>query len=182
MELNQSERASDTQNNRGFSTDQRISIEGLYLQKQMNRQQTAESTMILMIAHERAISRQIESAERRAEMRCKKYDATNMHWKVVDTLLAKQAGITKKMGDTTASFQNNDDMNGVSIVSEFLNEKSPSKRSKNVCSNITNGSNVTNLDSDDIVDSLNMDINKIIGDKAEKDMAEKEVASDVSKE
>ena len=115
-------------------------------------------------------------------MRCKKYDATNMHWKVVDTLLAKQAGMTKKMGITTASFQNNDDMNRVSIVSEFMNEKSPSKRSKNVCSNITNGPNVTNLDSDDIVDSLNMDINKIIEDNAEKDMAEKEVASNVSKE
>ena len=77
MELNQSERASDSRNNRGFSTDQRISIEGLYLQKQIQLQQS-EASMISLIAHERAISRQIDSAERRVEMRCKKYDATNM--------------------------------------------------------------------------------------------------------
>ena len=121
MEFNESERVSDSRNNRGFSTDQRISIEGLYLQKQIQLQQSAEASMISLIAHERAISRQIDSAERRAEMRCKKYDPTNMHWKVVDLLLKKQAGIMKKMEENTASFENNDYMNGVSIVSELMN-------------------------------------------------------------
>ena len=79
LKLNESERSTDSQNHRGFNTDQRISIEGLYLQKQMHRQQSAESSMISTIAHEQAISRQIESAERRAELRCKKYDPTNVH-------------------------------------------------------------------------------------------------------
>ena len=36
-ELNQSERVSDSVNNRGFSTDQQISIEGLYLQKNIQQ-------------------------------------------------------------------------------------------------------------------------------------------------
>ena len=100
LKLNESERSTESQNHRGFNTDQRISIEGLYLQKQMHRQQSAESSMISTIAHEQSISRQIESAERRAELRCKKYDPTNVHWKVVDELLAKQAVLTEKMGKT----------------------------------------------------------------------------------
>ena len=182
MELNESERASDSGNNRGFSTDQRISIEGLYLQKQIQLQQSAEASMISLIAHERAISRQIDSAERRAEMRCKKYDATNMHWKIVDALLKKQASITTKMEVNTASLENNDDMNGVSIVSDFMNQKIPSKGSKNAanCNNQSfgnlDGSKVTNLESDDSDDSLNVNINKVTEDMTEKDN-EKDVST-----
>ena len=182
MELNESERASDSGNNRGFSTDQRISIEGLYLQKKIQLQQSAEASMISLIAHERAISRQIDSAERRAEMRCKKYDATNMHWKIVDALLKKQASITTKMEVNTASLENNDDMNGVSIVSDFMNQKSPSKGSKNAanCNNQSvgnlDGSKVTNLESDDSDDSLNVNIIKVTEDMTKKDN-EKDVST-----
>jgi len=42
-ELNQSERASNLVNNIGFSTDQRIIIEGLYLQKKIQQQNSVES-------------------------------------------------------------------------------------------------------------------------------------------
>ena len=76
----------------------------------------------------------------------------------MDALLTKQVGITKKMEENTAPLENNDDMNGESIVSEFMNQKSPSKGSKNVAN--TNTKSVTNLESDESVDSLNMDINK----------------------
>ena len=77
-------------------------------------------------------------------MRCKTYDVTIMHWKIVDDLLKKQAVIMINIEVNTASLENNDDVNGVSIVSKFTNQKSSSKRSKNVA----NGNNqpVHNLD------------------------------------
>jgi len=91
-------------------------------------------------------------------MRCKKYNPSNEHWKIVDALLTKQVGITKKIEENTAALENNDDMNREIIVSDFMNKKYPSKGSKNV-DNI-NTKSVTNLESDESVDSLNMDINK----------------------
>ena len=77
----------------------------------------------------------------------------------MDELLATQAVLTEKMGKNTASFMSNDDMNGVSIVSEFMDENSPSKRSKYVA------------DSDDSDDSV----------KETDDAADKEDESNVSK-
>ena len=159
QKLNESERSTDSKNHRGFNTDQRISIEGLYIQKQMHRQQSAESSMISTIAHEQAISRQIQAAERRAELRCKEYDPSNMHWKVVDELLAKQAVLTQKMEKNTASFTSTDEMNGVSIVSEFMDESSPTKPSKHV------------VDSDESDDSI----------KVSDEVTDKEDKSNVSK-
>ena len=105
-----------------------------------------------------------------------------MHWKIVDALLKKQASITTKMEVNTASLENNDDMNGVSIVIEFMNQKSPSKGSKNAanCNNQSvgnlDGSKVTNLESDDSDDSLNININKVTEDMTEKDN-EKDVST-----
>ena len=105
-----------------------------------------------------------------------------MHWKIVDALLKKQASITTKMEVNTASLENNDDMNGVSIVSDFMNQKSPSKGSKNAanCNNQSfgnlDGSKVTNLESDDSDDSLNVNINKVTEDMTEKDN-EKDVST-----
>ena len=90
LEVKDMDRVLDQSLNRSFSTDQRISIEGLFLQKQLFKHQQKETSMVAMISHERAISSQIELAERRAVQRCKRYDATIMHWKVVDKLLEKQ--------------------------------------------------------------------------------------------
>ena len=46
------------------------------------------------------MSRLIESAERRAEMLCKDYDATNLFWYKVDALLVKKELIMKRMEDS----------------------------------------------------------------------------------
>ena len=54
-------------------------------------------------------------------MRRKKYDPNNEYWKIVDELLTKQVGITKKMEENTAALENNDDINRESILSEFMN-------------------------------------------------------------
>lgn len=76
----------------------------------------------------------------------------------MDVLLTKQVGITKKMEENTAVLENNDDMNWESIVSVFMNKKSPSKGSKHVAN--TNTKSETNLESNESVDSLITDNNK----------------------
>ena len=138
--------------------------------------------MISLIAHEGAISRQIDSAERRAEMRCKKYNATNVHWKTVDDLLKKQASIMMKIETSIALLENTDGMSGVSVVSEFIKQKIPSKRSKNVANSnnqsVSNvdGETVVNLESDDKDDSFDASIPKAtdveIEEVIEKDVSE----------
>ena len=80
LESKELDYVSDANANRGFSTDKKISIEGLFVQKQIQKQQQVESSMVALIVHERAISRQIESAERRTEQRCKNYNPTNVQW------------------------------------------------------------------------------------------------------
>lgn len=64
LEVKDVERATDDSSKRGFSTDQRISIEGLYLQRKMQKQQELDSSMVALIAHDASIGRQIEAAER----------------------------------------------------------------------------------------------------------------------
>ena len=64
------------------------------------------------------------------------------------------------------ALESNDGMNGETILSEFMNPKIPSKCSKSVHNgstklvSIVDSSKITNLDSDESVESLNIDINK----------------------
>ena len=79
----------DSTNDRGFTTDQRISIEVLRVQKMSHVHNDNESNMILLIGHEAAISKQIEAAENRATICCKEYDKDNCYWKRVDDLFVE---------------------------------------------------------------------------------------------
>lgn len=99
------DRANDNSNDRGYSTDQKISIEGLRIQKLNHVQTTNESNLVALIAHESAIARQVDAAERRATVRCKKYDPNNVHWKHVDTLLEEQAELTRNIKTFTRSIK-----------------------------------------------------------------------------
>ena len=104
--------------------------------------------MVASIAHERAILSQIELAERRLVQRCNKYDATNLHWKVVDKILAKQVEVTQRMESLTNVEDNDDDMGLDSIVSEFINQNSPKRKSK-IDEDLDTNKNVTNDDDED---------------------------------
>ena len=126
----ENDRATDESTARGFSTDQRISIEGLFIQKPMQKQQQIETSMVALIVHERAISKQIDSAERRAEKWCETYDASNSHWKIFDDLLVKQIEITSKMEEMSRVATVDQGLGSDSIVSEFMNMSSPHKKSK----------------------------------------------------
>ena len=55
---------SDTQNLRGFTTGQKISIEALIIQEKIQKQQLLESLMVASIALERSLAHQIEAAEK----------------------------------------------------------------------------------------------------------------------
>ena len=70
------------------------------------------------------------------------------------------------MEENTTALEKKDDMNGDSMVSEFMNQKIPSKPSKNVANNvntksvrIVDGPKNKNLDSDESFHSLSIDIN-----------------------
>ena len=116
---------------RGLSTDQQISIEGLILQRKMQRQQEMDSTMVALIAQESAIGGQMEAAERRANLRCSKYTATNVHWQMVDNLVSKQVQINNRMDELTKTVATDGEMNEEnSIVTQFLNRNNPHKKAK----------------------------------------------------
>lgn len=72
--------AHDTTVTRGFSAEQHIDIENLKVRKQSLMDRQRESTMVGFSIEEAALSRQVESTERRAGMRCPVYDASNVHW------------------------------------------------------------------------------------------------------
>lgn len=57
LEEKELDQALDPNSLRGFSTDQRIIIEGLILQQKIQKQKDKESSMVASVAHERAISR-----------------------------------------------------------------------------------------------------------------------------
>jgi len=65
---------------RGFSTEQRIDIENLNVKKQSLLDRQRESRIVGFSIEEAALSRQVESAERRAALRCPEYDPVNIHW------------------------------------------------------------------------------------------------------
>ena len=113
---------------RGFSTDQRIDIEKLNVQQRMLKDRRDETTIVALSIEESAIGRQLGVAEKRAEQRCPKYDATNVYWKQVDQLIEDQQSVMDRIRafntPVTTSIQN-------TKVSEFMNQDSPIKN-KNV--------------------------------------------------
>ena len=113
---------------RGFSTDQRIDIEKLNVQQRMLKDRRDETTIVALSIEESAIGRQLGVAEKRAEQRCPKYDATNVYWKQVDQLIEDQQSVMDRIRAfntlVTTSIQN-------TKVSEFMNQDSPIKN-KNV--------------------------------------------------
>ena len=116
----------DTESQRGFSTDQRIDIEALDVQKEAMRDRKHEAALVGMSVEGSVLSKQIEAAERRAASRCSDYDPENVHWKKVDSLLQDQDKLLIKI----RTFNDNmliDKSEGNVSVSSFLNEPSPKK-------------------------------------------------------
>ena len=111
--------------------------------------------MIALIVHEREISRQIESTERRAEQRCKNYNPTNVHWQVVDSLIEKQHEITQNMDNITNAVPTDEDMGMTSIVTEFMQKDSVPTKSSAIIIDIANSNGMShNNDNYEYVDVI----------------------------
>ena len=73
------DRANNTQNHRGFTTDQHISIESMNINKKRLIHQQNETCLVGLSMQALAIQSQIESAENRAVMHCPKYTKFNIY-------------------------------------------------------------------------------------------------------
>ena len=126
-----SERDTDTSSIRGFSTDQRICILSMNIDKKRLEHEKNESLMVGLSIHQAALGRQLESAEARAESRCPKYNKNNVYWKRVDELIKEHDELVKTISERTMSlFKNTDDDVVEEEVSDFLNQRSPVAKRK----------------------------------------------------
>eukprot|EP00548_Thalassiothrix_antarctica_P015743 CAMPEP_0194166986 /NCGR_PEP_ID=MMETSP0154-20130528/2433_1 /TAXON_ID=1049557 /ORGANISM="Thalassiothrix antarctica, Strain L6-D1" /LENGTH=427 /DNA_ID=CAMNT_0038877803 /DNA_START=367 /DNA_END=1647 /DNA_ORIENTATION=- len=122
-----SERAHDSSTERGFSTDQRINIEQLRVQKMSCIDRKNEAVMFNLAIEESALARQVEVSETRAQLRCPEYDDNNLFWKKANAIIKKHEQVMDRISNL------NSQCDPVSYesspkVSEFLNGNSPRKR------------------------------------------------------
>ena len=121
-----SEASHDSSAVRGFSTSQRIDIEALNVQQQQMLDRRNETSIVALSIEESAFGRQIDAAERRAELRCGVYSSDNVHWQKVDALIEDQQRVMERIRTfnketcTAASLKDTE-------VSDFLNKGSPKK-------------------------------------------------------
>ena len=127
------DRASDVVSVRGYSTDQRISIESMNVNIRRLEHQKMESKLVGLSIQEAAIRGQILGAENRAALRCPEYDPTNLYWQRVDLLVQQQTECVVMMNRYNNDMLIENDGNGVvpkaanPQVSAFLNQPSPVK-------------------------------------------------------
>ena len=107
---------------RGFTTEQRIKIENLNVQRQMMMDRQNESKIVGLSIESSAIERQLAHAEKRAEVRCPEYNPSNVHWKRVDNLLEQQDEVVKRLHK-----MNKTSSRTVKKVTQFLNQFSSKK-------------------------------------------------------
>ena len=74
-----SEASHDSSAVRGFSTSQQIDIEALNVQQQQMLDRRNETSIVALSIEESAIGRQLDAAERRAELRYGVYSSVNVH-------------------------------------------------------------------------------------------------------
>ena len=155
----------DTSLSRGLTMDQRIEIQNLNVRHQVMSDRQREAAIVGFSVEEGMISRQLEQAERRAESRCPQYDATNVYWKKVDTLMEKQDGVLRRIevyncSKAASGFDANkeifgvgDDNDGIASDMEYVNSPenstpSPLKVGKPVSSPFITPVNLNVLESD----------------------------------
>ena len=125
------ERENDTSAVRGFSTDQRISIQSMNINKKRLEHQKNQTLLVGLSIQESAVARQVESAEARATTRCPKYNKNNVYWKRLDDLVIKHDQLVQSISEkTVALFSTTEEKDDGNEVSDFLNQKSPAKKRK----------------------------------------------------
>ena len=118
---NTDDRLNGNNHTRGYPTNQRFTREASCFQQLAHEQTTHKSDMMALIAHQTAIVRQIEVAERRATVRYNDYDPKNIYWKNCDNLIAQQSELNQNI----ANFTKNTKL--VSIEDQTNNEDETNK-------------------------------------------------------
>ena len=171
------ERDTDTNSIRGFSTDQRICILSMNIDKKRLQHEKDESLMVGLSIQEAALGRQLESAEARAVVRCPSYKASNMYWRRVDELVKQHDDLVQTISERTASLFSKTESNDVEEeVNEFLNQKSPDQKRK-FKDLVSDGQEVIKLF--DVEESIDVDdhVNVSYGVKEEKLRTTKNVST-----
>lgn len=133
------------------------------INKKRLEHQKNQTLLVGLSIQESAIARQVESAEARATSRCAKYNKNNTYWKRVDELIEKHDELVKSISEkTVALFSNNDDKEDDNEVSEFLNQKSPTKKRK-----------YTQLKNDDDDSIVVFDLEEVAKDDDDEDVIDK---------
>ena len=152
------ERDDSTTEVRGFSTDQRINIQALNINKNRLDHQKNQTYLVGLSIQESAMSRQVRQCENRAANRCPVYDSENIHWKVADDLIEKHNELVLSIRTKTEELFNNNNsskqLDDDNEVGEFLQQTSPVKKSvKRVITEV-------DFDDDDNVQSFTSKLSK----------------------
>ena len=123
------ERKLDASAVRGFSTDQRITIESINVNKQTLKHLQDETQMVALGLQETAIRAQLTHATSMAERQCPKYKDTNMFWQRADALQKRHADAIVAIMNLTTNIQKKDPKEDTDVnLSEFLLQESPTKK------------------------------------------------------
>jgi hypothetical protein len=123
------ERNKDTTGVRGFSTDQRITIESINVNKQTLKHLQNESQMVALGLQETAIRAQLTHAQTMAERQCPKYNRSNMFWKRADALQLRHKESIAAIMNATSNVGKKDPKEDTDVnLSEFLLQESPQKK------------------------------------------------------
>lgn len=92
-------RDNDTENERGFSTDQQLQVKMLKIQEKKEDDRARETILVGLSIQESALSREIQRAEDRAMRLAANDEVTRngIYWKHVDALLKSHVEVMKKI-------------------------------------------------------------------------------------
>ena len=102
---NEWDRVNDTFNEMWITTDQRIRIEALRIQKWSQVQNSNKSNLAALVAPETAVGRKIDATENRTLVCCKEYNAETVFRKRVDELIEDQISITNDIKNFTKNMK-----------------------------------------------------------------------------
>ena len=160
------DRQSDENNDRGFSTDQQISIIGIKINKQRLIHQHNEQKLVAMSVEASMLHQELDSAERRAERCCPEYNKNDANWKIADNLLDQQNKVNARIRDHNMRLMMPEGNPWTATeFSDIWNEKKTSKKTPEVEVN-KKAKVVHNIDgADEIIKLLDIDSEMINIDK-----------------
>jgi hypothetical protein len=125
------ERKNDKSAVRGFSTDQRITIESINVNKRTLQHLRTESQMVALGLQETAIRGQLNHAQSMAERQCPKYNKNNMFWKRADQLQELHQETIDAIMKHTAALEANPKEEEMKVdLSDFLLQESPAPKKR----------------------------------------------------